>query len=386
MPVFHCHNKQIICNFFFRNQEEALQFYHYFSNIEIQEQLINDAQEAFAFDEPLEFDGKDVCREVLRAMTNISEGMDFDLSHFMDMVETSKTVCTVKKDTVWHCLVSKVTPRSMKFLIFQDVLVKIFYKAMLLVENGATREAKESKRLAMWAWRSLYLVSVEDACILPVQFYTDLSSLLLSHKMIPQLVEILLYISLLPNLSLPLRILADLLTLEASLLTSPHSTAVLAGQVLSKLTSEEWTTLASLDNIKPGIETLTGTLASDDPSDVYRFFETVPEFEGIDIPNLPPPPSKGVHLWIKERTKRGDFAALIEKFLNSKTRDVESMAEFTEGLYAELSAIRQSGDPHFGIQFYFHGTNDVIETNSELHKLFWSQLGVSLLLNEVRLS
>ena len=274
----------------------------------------------------------------------------------------------------------------MKFLIFQDVLVKIFYKAMLLVENCATREAKESKRLAMWAWRSLYLVSVEDACILPVQFYTDLSSLLLSHKMIPQLVEILLYISLLPNLSLPLRILADLLTLEASLLTSPHSTAVLAGQVLSKLTSEEWTTLASLDNIKPGIETLTGTLASDDPSDVYRFFETVPEFEGIDIPNLPPPPSKGVHLWIKERTKRGDFAALIEKFLNSKTRDVESMAEFTEGLYAELSAIRQSGDPHFGIQFYFHGTNDVIETNSELHKLFWSQLGVSLLLNEVRLS
>ena len=62
------------------------------------------------------------------------------------------------------------------------------------------------------------------------------------------------------------------------------------------------------------------------------------------------------------------------------------MAEFTEGLSAELSAIRLSGDPHFGIQFYFHGTNDVIETNSELHKLFWSQLGVSLLLNEVRLS
>lgn len=38
----------------------------------------------------------------------------------------------------------------------------------------------------MWAWRSLYLVLVEEGCILPVQFYTDLSFLFVSHKMIPQ--------------------------------------------------------------------------------------------------------------------------------------------------------------------------------------------------------
>ena len=98
-------NRSYLALFHFRNQEEALQFYHYFSNIEIQEQLINDAQESFGSDEPLEFDGKDVCREVLRAMTNISEGMDFDLGHFMDMVEISKTVCTLKKDTVRHFVV-----------------------------------------------------------------------------------------------------------------------------------------------------------------------------------------------------------------------------------------------------------------------------------------
>ena len=347
-----------------RNQEEALQFYHYFSNIEIQEQLVSDAQESLGFDEPLEFAGKDVCREVLRAMINISEGLDFDLGHFMEMVEISKTVCTVKNDT--------------------DVLVKIFYKAMLLVENSCSKEAKESKRLAMWAWRSLYLVSVEEGCILPVQFYTDLSSLLVSHKMIPQLVEILLYISLLPSLSLPLRILADLLTLEASLLTSPHSTAVLAGQVLSKLTSEEWTTLASLDNIKPGIATLTKTLTSDDPADVYRFFETVPEFDGLMIPNLPLPPHRIIDVWIQEKLlKRGDFRATVEKFLSTKARDVEALAEFTEGLYTMLSSLKDSSNPYSGIQFYFHGTNDVIESKSELHKLFWLQLGVALLLNEV---
>ena len=255
---------------------------------------------------------------------------------------------------------------------------------MLLVENTGARDAKDSKRLAMWAWRSLYLVSVQECCILPVQFYTDLSSLLLTHKMIPQLVEILLYASLLPTLSLPLRILADLLTLEAGHLTSPHSTAVLAGQVLAKLTSEEWMTLATMDNIKPGIATLVKTLASDDPADVFRFFETVPEFDGLFIPTLPPPPQPGIELWIKEKLlKRGDFQATVEKFLNTRARDVEAMAEFIEGLYSILSTVRHGCNPHAGLQFYFHGTNDVIESRSELHKLFWSQLGVSLLLNEV---
>ena len=85
----------------------------------------------------------------------------------------------------------------------------------------------------MWAWRSLYLVLVEEGCILPVQFY---------NRMIPQQVEILLYISLLPKLSLPLRILADLAM------------------------------------VKPAIATLIKTQSSDDPADVYKFFEA--EIEG----------------------------------------------------------------------------------------------------------
>ena len=38
-------------------------------------------------------------------MTNISEGLDFELGHFMEMVEISKTVCTVKNDTVRHTFV-----------------------------------------------------------------------------------------------------------------------------------------------------------------------------------------------------------------------------------------------------------------------------------------
>ena len=85
----------------------------------------------------------------------------------------------------------------------------------------------------MWAWRSLYLVLVEEGCILPVQFY---------NRMIPQQVEILLYISLLPKPSLPLRILADLAM------------------------------------VKPAIATLIKTQSSDDPADVYKFFEA--EIEG----------------------------------------------------------------------------------------------------------
>ena len=259
--------------------------------------------------------------------------------------------------------------------------MKIFYKAMLLVENSGTKDARDSKRLAVWAWRSLYLVSVEEGCILPVQFYSDLSSLLASHNMIPQLVEILLYTSLLPSLSLPLRILADLLTLEAELMASPHSTVVLAGQVLSRLTSEEWRTLAAMANIKPGVATLIKTLASDDPADVYRFFESVPEFDGLEIPDIPPSPQRGIHLWIKENMSRGNFGALMEKFFSVKARDVESLAELTEDLYIELSSFRQGG-----IQFYDHGTSEVVEAQSRVHKLFWSQLGVSLLFNEVSLT
>ena len=259
--------------------------------------------------------------------------------------------------------------------------MKIFYKAMLLVENSGTKDARDSKRLAVWAWRSLYLVSVEEGCILPVQFYSDLSSLLASHNMIPQLVEILLYTSLLPSLSLPLRILADLLTLEAELMASPHSTVVLAGQVLSRLTSEEWRTLAAMANIKPGVATLIKTLASDDPADVYRFFESVPEFDGLEIPDIPPSPQRGIHLWIKENMSRGNFGALMEKFFSVKARDVESLAELTEDLYIELSSFRQGG-----IQFYDHGTSEVVEAQSGVHKLFWSQLGVSLLFNEVSLT
>ena len=259
--------------------------------------------------------------------------------------------------------------------------MKIFYKAMLLVENSGTKDARDSKRLAVWAWRSLYLVSVEEGCILPVQFYSDPSSLLASHNMIPQLVEILLYTSLLPSLSLPLRILADLLTLEAELMASPHSTVVLAGQVLSRLTSEEWRTLAAMANIKPGVATLIKTLASDDPADVYRFFESVPEFDGLEIPDIPPSPQRGIHLWIKENMSRGNFGALMEKFFSVKARDVESLAELTEDLYIELSSFRQGG-----IQFYDHGTSEVVEAQSRVHKLFWSQLGVSLLFNEVSLA
>ena len=71
----------------------------------------------------------------------------------------------------------------------------------------------------------------------------------------------------------------------------------------------------------------------------------------------------------------------MEKFFSVKARDVESLAELTEDLYIELSSFRQGG-----IQFYDHGTSEVVEAQSRVHKLFWSQLGVSLLFNEVSLT
>ena len=92
-------------------------------------------------------------------------------------------------------------------------------------------------KLVKWAWSHLYLVSVDSGLVLPLEFYTDLSTMLSAHQMIEQLAEILLYTSLLPGLSPSLASLADLLnpaTCPPSSLLSPHSTAVFTAQALSR--------------------------------------------------------------------------------------------------------------------------------------------------------
>ena len=103
---------------------------------------------------------------------------------------------------------------------------------VLLSDTGGKVARQEARRLVRWAWTHLYQSSVSHGIVLPGQFYTDLTTMLSSHDMIPQLVETLLYTSLLPCLKPPLRSLADVLKCPSSSLTNPHSNAVFTAQVL----------------------------------------------------------------------------------------------------------------------------------------------------------
>ena len=68
---------------------------------------------------------------------------------------------------------------------------------------------------------------------LPAKFYSELCNMLPTQNMIPELVEVLLYVSLIPSLKVPLRGLADVLMCSEKTLTSPHSNAVFTGQVIN---------------------------------------------------------------------------------------------------------------------------------------------------------
>ena len=68
---------------------------------------------------------------------------------------------------------------------------------------------------------------------LPAKFYSELCNMLPTQNMISELVEVLLYVSLIPCLKVPLRGLADVLMCSEKTLTSPHSNAVFTGQVMN---------------------------------------------------------------------------------------------------------------------------------------------------------
>ena len=82
----------------FRSLSAALQFYRYFTNVEIQEKLVSDAQERIP--EPLNVEAREVCREVLRAMVMVSGAMELSLSDYMEMVDISTGVLDVLQGKV----------------------------------------------------------------------------------------------------------------------------------------------------------------------------------------------------------------------------------------------------------------------------------------------
>ena len=344
-------------------QFAALQFYRYFTNLEIQDQLLLDAQEKLT--EPIGVCSREVCREVLKAVVRLCGGMDLSLKKYMEMVDISTGVCDV--DTT------------------KDTMVSIFTQTLAMINDSGGREAHQSsKRLVKWSWTHLYLSSVSKGVILPDQFYTDLTELLSSHNMISQLAEVLLYTSLLPSLKPPLRGVADVLICPPSSLTSPHSTAVFTGQVLSRLSSRDWISLHQMADIKPGLITLVDCLCHDDPADVHKFYESLPEMDGLDVPEVTPPPLSDKNIWLREQLVQGQWVGIAESFCALESKDIETLADFTEKLLLEISQLCgefKLKDPIDVV--YRTGTEVVVNNKSDIHNQFWSQLGVSLLVCEV---
>ena len=239
-------------------------------------------------------------------------------------------------------------------------------------------------KLVKWAWSHLYLVSVDTGLVLPLEFYTDLSTMLSAHKIIDQLAEILLYTSLLPGLSPSLASLADLLNpvrCPPAKLLCPHSTAVFTAQALSRLPNQDWLALHKMTDIKPGLQHLLTNLIHDDPVDTWKFYESVPEMEGLEIPEVRPPLSTSMQDWIQDRINKSDWDELARRFCSLEAKEVETLADMTETMVIKISQLAAEI-----VRVAFQaGMEVVLETRGEekVHILFWTQVGLGLLLNQV---
>merc|ERR1719462_1118407 len=109
-----------------RSLADTLQFYRYFTNVEIQVRLLTDAQDKMG--EFIGIDPKEICREVLRAMVRVSSAMELSLKECMELVDISTGVFNVNDG--------------------KETLVTIFDQTLSLINDSGGKVAKqEAKRL-----------------------------------------------------------------------------------------------------------------------------------------------------------------------------------------------------------------------------------------------
>ena len=85
-----------------RPLEDALQFFSYFTNLEIQEELITKTIVLLneLGEETLNLNAKDVCREVYKEMFKNIQILDLSLEHFMELIDISTKIYDVKDGQV----------------------------------------------------------------------------------------------------------------------------------------------------------------------------------------------------------------------------------------------------------------------------------------------
>ena len=187
-----------------RSARAVFRFYRFFTDLEIQEQMMVDAQELLTKTDPgevIEIDPKNVCKAVFKAMVKVSKALDLSIDQYMEMVDISSSLYTT--------------------IDGRDTLVSLFHQtSSLIVDSGSLQVGP---RLVRWCWTSLYLDSLSRGVVLPSDFYNDICTLLANQKMIGQLVTVLLYMALVPSLSPSLVHLAEVLAGPSANLTTPQS-------------------------------------------------------------------------------------------------------------------------------------------------------------------
>ena len=93
----------------YRPLEDALQFFSYFTNLEIQEELIRKTVVLLddIGEETLDLNAKDVCREVYEEMFRNIQIVDLSLDHFMELIDISTKIYDVKDGQVGLILTVK---------------------------------------------------------------------------------------------------------------------------------------------------------------------------------------------------------------------------------------------------------------------------------------
>ena len=229
--------------------------------------------------------------------------------------------------------------------------------------------------LARWAWDRVHLPHLRRGSVLPQAFHGALAALLAAPGTLPQAAEALLYSSLLPSLAPSLATLHTLLTAPAL----DADTALFTAKTLANLRDHEWR-LLRLAEVLPGLGLLAAGLVQEPPEDVAKFYSSLPEVEGLEVPDLPPAPQSPEQVAVERLVGEGRWAELPMRFLHIAPCEVEQLAGFVETLVEVVERVAENGQLAIGLpQLLLHFVTAVeVRSTSEVHLLLTRQLGLAL--------
>ena len=155
----------------------------------------------------------------------------------------------------------------------------------------------------------------------------------------------------------------------------------MTAQTLSRLCTSEWVALSKLGKIQPGISLLVNTLKTNHPAEVHKFFDSLPELPGLEIPSLPAPPQTQLDFWIRQKLAGGKWEEVAYHFCSIDQQEVEAISDMAEKVLLELSQLCGEFKLVEPIPAVFASMLPVVMSREcEVHTQFFRQLGVALMM------